>query len=165
MRRGALTMVCAAEPTGPSHLLPKTARCRTTAFGAEPARCQACSGQEEARQISTHRFIAATALWERAAHRRAIGMRRAFRSRRRTRGVVVLARSHRIGHCTHRRISTRCTYGIQFVRSLSRLARARLLSVSYGQHEFLECAPCTSTVVVRNTERYGKMYLLCGVVL
>eukprot|EP00964_Phaeocystis_antarctica_P141659 scaffold106740_cov70-Phaeocystis_antarctica.AAC.3 len=35
MRRGALTMACAAEPTGRSRLLPKTARCRTTAFGAE----------------------------------------------------------------------------------------------------------------------------------
>ena len=74
------------------------------------------------------------------------------------RGVVVLARSHRIAR-TDRDASTHAAPTVysyyQFVRSLSRLARARLLSVSYGQHEFLECAPCTSTVVVRNTERYG----------
>jgi hypothetical protein len=123
-------MVCAAEPTGPSHLLPKTAQCRTTAFGAELARCRACSGQEEARQISTHVSSPPPALRGRTADRRAISMRRAFRSRRRARSHGSLVRSHRTARTTHRR-STRCAYntvyGIQCVRSSS--FRAPFLSV------------------------------------
>ena len=145
MRRGALTMVCAAEPTGPSHLLPKTARCRTTAFGAEPARCQACSGQEEARQISTHRFIAATC---------AVGAHRPPACDRHETGLFLSAPDaeswfSRAPTALHAPTEThQHTLHLRYTVSLyvhCRGSRGRAFSLSRTANTQHECAPCTST--------------------